>query len=549
MKNQSEHDSGSARLHSITHKPLELIVKDDQSIEIVDSEVSEKYGFYKDGIVTFYNADENDKFLTLFYELSEIEDIREGERGEIVVSHQKLGVRIHHATYDSVPLPPPAEPLDYKRPTISTLDYFVRKNWPDIEHRLAYEEVNDKIYVDLRMLGKKGYDFLQGLQDNNILTEIRMVLENECKEWYSRDGNLKTEHLRVTKSDLLDVLRRIGTSHSKNLFYEVIRRTEWDGVDRIKTFLFESGCRVPNLSPAQQDVYLENVLKSMLLAAIERNVEDSYDSIQFVPVLIGGQGVGKSSLVSKLAVGFYSPTTASVSNTKDFYEAVQGSVIVELQEGVQFATDSPESIKSLIDQTVLSFRKSYAAEASRRKVPYSLVITTNNSLLLSDTTGNRRFFPLYMGVDKILIPAWQREPEYMLQLWAQALELYRDGVRWRDGIYDSAKPNTLKSIYLAVQENATDDVGAPELIKEYLDTYVPKVGSIVNHYELKEFLEGSGYYGADLKRALKVFMKSPASFGFGEAVRTTKYLSSLQQSRVVKEYRRLFPTMDVRLQS
>ena len=545
---EANYDSDSSKLHSIVSAPLELIVQSEGSIEIMDPESKERYAVYKGGTLRFYNSAKDDLNNILFYQLDKISNIREGQRGSAIVTLTDNTEHIHKATYvgDKVDEVVSLAEIDYMHPTLNDLEYFVRKNWPDIDYHLFYEEVNDKICVDLELIGREGYDFLQGIHDNYILTEMRMVLEGEFKQYQVKSG-IKTEYLRVVKSDLLDVLRRIAMKHTKNLFYEAIRRTEWDGVQRIKDFLYQSGCRAPNLSEKQEEIYLENVLKSLLLSIIERNIENSYDSIQFVPVLIGGQGAGKSSLVSKLGVGFYYPTTCSVSNTKEFYESTQGSIVVELQEGVQFAKDSPESIKSLIDQTRLSFRKSYAAEASRRKVVYSLVVTTNNSLLLSDTTGNRRFFPLFVNAKDVLIPAWQRDDEYMLQIWAEALELYRNGARWRDEIYEDSSYNVLKSIYLSVQEDATDNVGAAEMISEYLDTNYPKVGDKINHYQLKEYLEGTGYWGQELKESLKVFMKSPAAFGFSEARRVNAYVPSMKQSRRVKEYHRILEPMSVRV--
>lgn len=522
--------------------PLELDVKDDGSIEILDSEVSERYAVYQGGTLRFYNAAIGDLNHILFYNINKIDSICEGERGRAIITLTDGTQQIHKAKYgnDSRDETVNLARIDYGHPSIKALKYFVYKNWPDIDHHIYYDEVNDKICVDLEIVGGHGYDFLQGLQDNPVLTRMREVLEQEEME-YTYNGQTKIKQLKVNKSDLLDVLRLIGSEHTKNLFYEHIRRTPWDGVDRIKDFLYESGCRALNLSEEDQEIYLKNILKSFLLATIERNVEESYDSIQMVLVLIGGQGAGKSSLVSRLGMGFYNPTTASLRHPKEFHESIQGSILVELQEGVQFAEDSPESIKALIDQTTLFFRKSYAPETSKRKVPYSLIVTTNNSLLLTDTTGNRRFFPVFVNARDVLTPAWQRDDEYILQLWAQALALYRVGARWRDELYEDGSCNVLKRIYLSVQSDATDDIGAGEIISQYLDTSYGKIGDKVNHYQIRSHLESNGFYGQSLKDALKIFMKSPYAFGFSEAKKVNKYISDLSQYRYVKEYHRITP--------
>jgi len=369
---------------------------------------------------------------------------------------------------------------------------------------------------------------------------LRSELEKVSRE-FSKKGGIYTEYLKVNKTDLLDVLYTIAVKNKKNSFIEYIRRTEWDGIKRTPTFLYESGYRTSGLTEKQEQTYLESVFIAFLLSIIERNLNPDYVSIPFIPVLIGEQGSGKSSLLSALGFGklFYKQTTTTFESEKKFFESIQGATIVELLEATQLEKGNPEQSKAFFDATDYSYRKSYAAESSNRRVHYGMVVTTNNYLILSDQTGNRRYFPLYLSKDTVSIMPHQRNVEEIQQIWAEALELYNSGARWRDYLYRKDDPNELKPIFTKMQDNATDTVGAPDLIKGILDSQYPNIGDVVNHYELKDQLRNEGeFYGHDLNDALKIFMKSPTAFGFSKPVQTTKYFPG-KGSRYVKEYHRI----------
>ena len=544
MKEEINTISDSSELHSKVQGPLQLIVNEDSTVEICDPEVGEYYGVYMGGSIRFYNSAIEDDSHILSYPLEKIEDIREGRSKEIIVTLTDGKVNIHKASFKVAPEMPDIQVIDYSHPSVNGLAKILRKVHPDIDMYFYYDEIQDKLMSDLSLVGVNRIEPLQGLQNNYALFALRSELENESRQ-VTRKGLTYTEYLRVNKSDLLDVLYMIAVKNKRNPFMELIRRSEWDGVKRIQTFLYESGYRTSGLKPEEEEEYLNAVLMAFLLSIIERNMEANYPSIPFVPIIIGEQGAGKSSLLRVLGFNtFCKPTTVSFENTKKFYESVQGAVIVELLEATQLQDRNNEQVKAFIDATDYAYRKSYAAESSSRRVLYNLAITTNNYLLLSDLTGNRRFFPLYISKETVQIMPHNREEYEIMQLWAEALYNYKQGRRWMDYLYEDKELCVLKPIFSLMQDNVTDTVGAPELLKDYLDTHFPNVGDAVNHYEIKDYLrDQGGYYGRDLTEALKIFMKSPSTFGFGKPVEKSKYFSDLGSSRKVKEYRRTKPIL------
>ncbi|MCM1316308.1 MAG: virulence-associated E family protein [Prevotella sp.] len=75
-----------------------------------------------------------------------------------------------------------------------------------------------------------------------------------------------------------------------------------------------------------------------------------------------------------------------------------------------------------------TYREPYARHPKVRKRQCILLRTTNNYDFLKDETGDRRYYPIDVNIakatkniDKYLTP------EYVSQLWAEAVQLYKSG--------------------------------------------------------------------------------------------------------------------------
>jgi predicted P-loop ATPase len=188
----------------------------------------------------------------------------------------------------------------------------------------------------------------------------------------------------------------------------------------------------------------------------------------YVLVLDGKPGIGKSTLLSTLGGEFFSDSL-SLTDTRDktAAEKLQGIWIMEIGEMQGTRKADIEAMKSFISCQVDKYRPAYGKTVEHRPRTAILCGTTNSMTgFLRDTTGNRRFWPVMVpggGVKSV----WDITPEERDQIWAEALSLYACGEQ------PYLDPEMEKQAQVA-QFNALEyDERTGDLI-EYLDTLLPE---------------------------------------------------------------------------
>jgi len=268
--------------------------------------------------------------------------------------------------------------------------------------------LRDRPIIDCSMIGEPGrivpYEGINSVE----LTEIRDILETKCVQPVEDGGKVKEIRFRSNKEHTHGVITVLAKKNRRDPFIERIRRVGWDGKERLENFLKNIGCSARLSDENKEYAYLAFVSRGIFLSVLERHLDANgvptdgdYEPIKFVPVLIGEQDTGKSTLCRKIGLdqsGWYRATNVSFDQKQKFYEGVQGGVIVELKEGTQMMRDSAESLKAFTDETRLQYRKPYAVDAtSGMKINFTMIVTTNNETILKDDTGNTRFYPVYMS--------------------------------------------------------------------------------------------------------------------------------------------------------
>mgnify|MGYP000165113958 CR=1 FL=1 len=172
----------------------------------------------------------------------------------------------------------------------------------------------------------------------------------------------------------------------------------WDKVSRLDTLLVD-------YLGAKDNEFARAVTRKTLCAAVARIYEPGikFDSIL---VLVGPQGIGKSTLFSKLGKDWYSDSL-SICDMKDktAAEKLQGYWILELGELAGMKKVDVEIIKSFISRTDDKFRQSYGVNVENHPRNNIIVGTTNSEGgFLRDITGNRRFWPVYVNGQSKLKP-------------------------------------------------------------------------------------------------------------------------------------------------
>lgn len=195
----------------------------------------------------------------------------------------------------------------------------------------------------------------------------------------------------------------------------------WDGQNRI-------GLLMAAFLGAADDSYTREVEHLLIGAAIARTFEPGC-KFDHMPVLIGNQGLGKSTFMRKLSLDpvLYTDSVVGIG-TKQAAELVQGKWFVELPELAAMKGAALEAVKAFITRQADEYRMPYERHVESRPRRFVMVGTTNAREFLSDLTGNRRFLPIRCGDYTPEMSLFSSEASYCFaQAWAEAYKGYREG--------------------------------------------------------------------------------------------------------------------------
>ena len=264
---------------------------------------------------------------------------------------------------------------------------------------------------------------------------------------------------------------------------------EWDKVPRVDTLLVD-------YLGAADTAYVRAVTRKTLCAAISRVLRPGckFDSML---VLNGPQGVGKSTLIAKLAGEWFSDSL-NLGDTKDktAAEKLQGYWILEIGELAGLKKAEVETLRSFLSRQNDIYRAAFGKRATPHLRQCVFFGTTNaESGYLRDTTGNRRFWPVKTpGSGKK--QSWNLTHEEILQIWAEALVYVRQGEK----LYLSAEMDALAK---DEQREAMESDEREGLVREYLDTLLPERWAEMDLFERRNFLTGSDFGGLQEKGTVK----------------------------------------------
>lgn len=216
--------------------------------------------------------------------------------------------------------------------------------------------------------------------------------------------------------DACDVVSRHNPVHPVR---EYLSRLQWDGTVRINSWLMDYlGADQAHGGDCRR--YLGLVGSWWLIGAVARVMRPG---CRFDNVLIfeGRQGAFKSTAL-RIMGGDWFLDTPIVIGDKDAYQMLRGKWIIELAELDSFNKAESTKAKAFFSSPVDSYRPSYGRRSV--DVPRQCVFcgTTNEEAYLRDSTGNRRYWPVYARCIK---PDELRRDRD--QLWAEAY------YRWSQG--------------------------------------------------------------------------------------------------------------------
>ena len=252
------------------------------------------------------------------------------------------------------------------------------------------------------------------IRDRDILSIMMAVQEN-------------VEMLpNVAKTAVNDAIDYIAHENTYDELVDYLNSVVWDGEQRLATWLIRA-CRLEDTQ------YHRAVGAQWVLGMIRRAVYPG-TKFDYCLVLSGRQGVGKTSVIEALGGKWYKSYSGDVANN-DFMMMLQGTLILDLDEGVAMYKSDVNKLKSMITKLSDSYRAPYGhrVETHERRCVFSM--TVNNDEPLIDATGNRRFWMVFLGDDR-LDSDWVRENRD--QLLAEAYYAVRHNIAYEEVPHDVA---------------------------------------------------------------------------------------------------------------
>lgn len=288
----------------------------------------------------------------------------------------------------------------------------------------SIENICTVLRLDENLAGKIKYNELS--YSPFIYGELPWTNGDNYREWTNTDdSNLKCyieDTYGLTSMDkIMEALNIVISENPFNPVVNYLEQLKWDGVKRIDSLLSD-------YLGVEKNEYSETVMRLFMLGAISRAYNPGC-KFDYMPVLVGEQGVGKSTFFKVLAGNdaWYNDNFNTVEGDKAA-EKLRGMWIVELAE--LLATKKAkevESIKAFITSTIDSYRAPYGRRTEQRPRMCVFAGTTNNSHFMTDKTGNRRYLPLIVRkahVQKSLFESPEKVQQEFKQAWAEALHIY-----------------------------------------------------------------------------------------------------------------------------
>jgi phage/plasmid primase-like uncharacterized protein len=207
------------------------------------------------------------------------------------------------------------------------------------------------------------------------------------------------------------------TMAAQDMAYNPVRddleSVRWDKIPRCEHWMVDC------LGAADSE-YVRKVSLYFLISLVARVFEPGCQ-MDYMLVLQGGQGAGKSSVLQVLGGAHYGAGSFRIGD-KDALQALQGRLIFNFNELDSLSRAEGTAIKGFITERTDRFRPPYAK--GFQAFPRNCVLTgdTNQGEFLRDATGDRRFWVVHCAeIDVAKMAEWRA------QLLAEAVELYKQG--------------------------------------------------------------------------------------------------------------------------
>ncbi|MBF0778339.1 virulence-associated protein E [Streptococcus cuniculi] len=208
----------------------------------------------------------------------------------------------------------------------------------------------------------------------------------------------------------------------ENTYHPVKDRIElqkWDGERRAERYFIDLlGC--PDTS------YVREVTRLWLTGLVARIYRPGI-KFEIVPILTGGQGLGKSTATKRLLPEFHSDSVRKFGDNTEDYRILQNNAVIEFGELKGFKKTAIEAVKNFISASSDDIRALYSKRTEKVDRHCVFIGTSNAKGFLKDEGKERRFYPIQCGVNDVACHPMEKEEKYFLQVLAEAKTWYDEG--------------------------------------------------------------------------------------------------------------------------
>jgi predicted P-loop ATPase len=366
--------------------------------------------------------------------------------------------------------------VDRKGNYLSTINniILILNNDPRLKNAVALDEFENREIARRHLPWRKVTPLTKYLTD-----------ADDAGLWHYLEKSYGINNVSKMQAAMSQVLRDNGFHPVRNY----LDGLDWDGEPRLDSLL------VDYLGAPDTD-YVRAVTRKTLCAAVARIYRPGI-KFDYVLVLVGKQGQGKSQIIDRLGRQWFSDSFGTIQG-KEAFEQIQGVWLVEMGELAGLKKSDVETIKHFVSKREDRYRVAYGRRVENFPRQCIFFGTTNNRDFLRDPTGNRRFWPVDT---QEAAPAknvfTDMVDEEIDQVWAEAVYYYQKG----EALYLSKE---LEEEAFAMQQEHSEQDERTGMIQKYLDTLLPDSWEAMDIYQRRAYLQGDEIQETGTRRRNKV---------------------------------------------
>lgn len=342
--------------------------------------------------------------------------------------------------------------------TLSNIMLILR-NDNSLKYKIFLDEFSSRLMVREGVVWNKSFE-----GEDRIWTDA----DDAGIRWY-----FESAYGIVGVNKIYDGITLIAEENKENKVASRIQRILWDGTRRLETlFIDYLGC--------EDNSYTREVASKSLVAAARRAIFGGckWDNM---PILIGPQGVGKSTFLRILGMDWYNDSIENLEG-KEASEMIQGSWIVEMGELRGMRKSEINSVKNFLSREDDIFRAAYGRRTQRYPRRCVFFGTANDYNFLRDETGNRRFWPIDTFIHKPEKSIFTDLKDEIDQIWAEASELAKTES------YSLILSKDAQNKADAEQEAHKEENVKTGMILDYLNKKIPKNWNTMPLFAKRDYL-------------------------------------------------------------